>query len=625
MVASLLAVQAAQVVRWGVWAGLVVITAALLVLARTRWGQSQPLGKCMVLSLLAHLLLALYATTVSIMTGAGSSGSGGELTVSIVDGFDGGTTLEESVDTWDGLPAANGTLDAPAVRDELPVPDVALPERQVPAVQPALPDTAPTPLPAEPPGRAAEPQPPSATPAETIDTQPAARRATPADDVPAPPDSPISDAPGNDAALPRPIADLPITSIPDLGPVDRADDAAVSSGAANSTARGTGRPAPAGSDGGPSASSTTASPRGTPSVYSLRTSGDRGAAARRNGGSPDTEAAVEAALRWLAARQSRDGRWPPQSLEAGRGAIVLGQDRRGVGARADTGIAGLALLAFLAAGNTHEQGPYARQVQHGLEYLLSMQTADGSLAGRATLYERMYCHAMAAFALSEAYAMTGDDRLRPAVTRAVQFTVQAQDRSLGGWRYEPGKDGDTSQLGWQVMFLKSAELAGIPIAASTRAGIERFLGSVASGRNQGLAAYRPGHGPSRAMTAEALVCRQFLGLRADHPLTAEAAAYLLGEPPGEGEDNHYYWYYGTLAMFQAQGPAWQKWNEALQRRVLTTQRRGGDLDGSWDPDQVWGHCGGRVFSTALCTLCLEVYYRYLPLYVEAAALEKRSK
>ena len=93
----------------------------------------------------------------------------------------------------------------------------------------------------------------------------------------------------------------------------------------------------------------------------------------------------------------------------------------------------------------------------------------------------MYSHAMAAFALSEAYAMTGDARLRDGVRRAVAYTVASQDVYGGGWRYRPGDPGDTSQLGWQWMALKSAELAGIPSGEPTRQGIIRYLRSVATG------------------------------------------------------------------------------------------------------------------------------------------------
>jgi hypothetical protein len=223
----------------------------------------------------------------------------------------------------------------------------------------------------------------------------------------------------------------------------------------------------------------------------------------------------------------------------------------------------------------------------------------------------MYCHAMATFAMSEAFAMSRDVRLESAARKAVDFCIAAQHRPSGGWRYQSGEAGDTSQHGWQVMALKSAELAGIRIPDATREGMVRYLNSVSSGPHKGLASYRPGHAATRAMTAEALVCRQFLGMARTNPAADEAGDYLLAELPGKSEANLYYWYYATLGMYQLQGDHWQRWNEALQPALVLSQRDDGRMAGSWDPDAVWGAYGGRVFSTALSTLCLEVYYRYL--------------
>ncbi len=248
-----------------------------------------------------------------------------------------------------------------------------------------------------------------------------------------------------------------------------------------------------------------------------------------------------------------------------------------------------------------------------------MQSADGNLGGNATLYERMYCHGMATFALSEAYAMTGDERLQPAVKAAIRYTLAAQNKSTGGWRYQPGDAGDMSQFGWQAMALKSAHLGGIPLPSSAQESMRRFLKSVSSGTYGGLGSYRPGHPTSRPMTAELLVCRQFLGLTPDDPAAREAGNMLLQELPGHGPANVYYWYYGTLGMYQLQGEYWRLWNAALQAELLSSQRRNGPLAGSWNPDSVWGPHGGRAYSTALSTLCLEVYYRFLPLYVAHGA------
>ena len=142
----------------------------------------------------------------------------------------------------------------------------------------------------------------------------------------------------------------------------------------------------------------------------------------------------------------------------------------------------------------------------------------------------------------------------------------------------------------------------------------RFLRSCSSGDHGGLASYRPGDRTSRTMTAEALCCRIFLAAEDSPAAQAEATKFLMEEVPTRESVNLYYWYYGTVAMFQRQGEDWDRWNVAMQRELLARQRHDGKLVGSWDPDNLWGNYGGRVYSTAMGTLCLEVYYRYLPLY-----------
>jgi hypothetical protein len=62
----------------------------------------------------------------------------------------------------------------------------------------------------------------------------------------------------------------------------------------------------------------------------------------------------------------------------------------------------------------------------------------------------------------------------------------------------------------------------------------------------------------------------------------------------------------------------------VRDRLTATQHRGGRLDGSWDPTQSrWGvERGGRIYTTALGTMTLEVYYRYLPLLADGSAFEQ---
>ncbi len=604
------------------WLGLLLFTAGLAVLMYTRWGQYRPLRKCMGLSLLAHLILASYAATIHIAAPL-SQPAEQTLSVSIGDGpFEkaaggGASPNADAVgQPWEVFPddaaaqpketgLERGKSDPlaepkPLVRAE----DARLPGD--PALDRiALADAKPLTPAAVDAARESSP----AKPAESIDAPPPQRREAAPPTIPsAAPDTDrlASDNPGRPVrvssddtpqSLLEQFATLPAMADSDPsepGALDRAATAAIrmkpaprvavnfdgSTNGGNAAGEGTGAGAslagsdgkrPGGGEGGSGSPEValTGIPHefggAVPDAYRLRVAPNRNGIAQSRGGTAATEAAVKAALHWLADNQDADGRWNPRTHGAGKETNVLGRDRQNAGSRADSAMTGLALLAFLASGHTHLDGPYRDDVRRGLEYLMRTQAADGNLAGQAAPFEFMYCHAMAACALSEAYGMTHDPRLREPVRKAVGYTLRAQDPIGGGWRYKPGDAGDTSQMGWQLMTLKSAELAGIPIPDSTRQGIIRYLQSVASGTYGGRASYRPGEQPSRTMTAEALVCWQFLGLSRQNPACNEAGDFLLGELPNDSNSNLYYWYYATLAMYQLQGVHWQRWNDALAR------------------------------------------------------------
>jgi hypothetical protein len=358
------------------------------------------------------------------------------------------------------------------------------------------------------------------------------------------------------------------------------------------------------------------------SAYAMRGTPGRLGLIEWQGGNAHTEAAVVAALGWLARSQSADGRWDALRFGAGQEQKVLGHDRGGAGRNADTGVTGLAILAFLGAGHSHQQGDYQSTVKSGLDFLIRTQAADGSLFGEATLYAQMYCHSMATFALAEAQAMTADARLQPAVTKAVAYCLRAQHTTTGGWRYRPNEIGDTSQLGWQMMALASAERAGLNVPSQTWTRVGRFLQSVRRGNHGGLASYRPDGPPTTSMTAEAYYCRLLLGETGveaiDQAAASEARRQLLGALPSRERINLYYWYYATLAlhhrsqMSDMDAAAWRTWNDAITRTLLETQVASGADAGSWNTNTVWGGYGGRVYTTAMAAMCLEVYYRYAP-------------
>ena len=284
---------------------------------------------------------------------------------------------------------------------------------------------------------------------------------------------------------------------------------------------------------------------------------------------------------------------------------------------ADTALTGLALLTYLGAGYTHKDGKFATTVANGLDFLIAQQRPDGDLRG-ASKAVGMYCHAMATLALCETYALSLDDGLRDPAERAVLFLVRSRARDGQAWRYAPAaQQGDTSILGWVVMALKSAREVGlrVPDQAGLNRGIVQWLDSVATGQDGGLARYQAPDPVTATMTAEAWVCRQFLGAGGPGATSTEAAAYLLKHESDRGDSNFYYWYYGTLAMYQHGGQPWTRWNTRIRDRVVKLQRSSGHPAGSWDPDDsLYGAKGGRIYCTTLAALTLEVYYRYLRLY-----------
>lgn len=335
------------------------------------------------------------------------------------------------------------------------------------------------------------------------------------------------------------------------------------------------------------------------------------------GGSKETEAAVDSALQWLADHQSRDGHWSAADFDQG-----CGQCGGETHIEADHALTGLSLLCFLGAGHTHvKAGPYRENVELGLRWLSSRQRADGDLRGEET----MYSHGIATITLSEAYAMTGDRQLFTPVQRAASFIHRARNKNVGGWRYDPGQPGDTSVLGWQVMALKSASNAGVDVPGGTFDEARAWLDRVSEPSRPGLYAYQPGRRPTPSMTAEGMFAQLLLGLRPDHRRMRDSVDFILQHLPNwDSDPSTYFWYYASLALFQHQGKEWEIWNRALTEELTKHQRKDGRAAGSWDPVDEWSKIGGRVYQTALCTLMLEVYYRYLPLYsIDPATASQR--
>jgi len=302
----------------------------------------------------------------------------------------------------------------------------------------------------------------------------------------------------------------------------------------------------------------------------------------------------------------------------------------------DSAATSLALLAFLGAGYTHTDGKYRQSVARAVDWLLANQRPDGDMFSKSggTKYAWLYSHGIGAIALCEAYGMTRDERLKEPAQKAIQFIVESQNSELGGWRYRPGEESDTSVSGWHLMALKSAQMAGLEVPGATLRKVEHWLEQAqAPGGDASQYVYNPyaadtaeqrhGREPTRAMTAEALLMRMYLGWGRNNSSLARGADYLKANLPEVGTADQptrdaYYWYYATQVMYQMQGPHWSAWNGRLRPLLESSQVQEGALAGSWHPDRPipdrWGSQAGRHYVTAMNLLMLEVYYRHLPLY-----------
>lgn len=325
------------------------------------------------------------------------------------------------------------------------------------------------------------------------------------------------------------------------------------------------------------------------------------------GGTAESEAAIDRGLQWLLNHQLPDGGWSFDMAACpgcggqcpNSGTVDRNRDRASA--------TGLALLAFYGKGYTHRNGPAKQDLQKGVNFLAAI-----AAAGNGKCYQQpggMYSQGVAALALSEGYALTQDRRLKEPAQLALNFIMAAQDPVGGGWRYDPRQSGDTSASGWQFMALKAGAHAGLPINQKTLERFDFFLDSV---QEQGGAAYGyTNRGSGGATTAVGILCRTFRGWTLDDQRVVTAANNLL---QWQKSDDIYYNYYCTQLFRRMGGNQWIGWNPGMRDMLIRHQAQNGHAAGSWHEGVAGGHGGGnagRLYCTAMATMMLESYYRYV--------------
>ena len=357
-------------------------------------------------------------------------------------------------------------------------------------------------------------------------------------------------------------------------------------------------------------------------------SGDaRKQALKKYGGSDASEEAVQLALKWIVNHQLEDGGWNFDH-RIGPG-THRSSPNPGEMVEARNGATAMALLPLLGNGQTHKVGVYKDQVRAGLEFLIARAKQKGRGISFHEPGGTMYSHGLAAIVFCEAFAMSRDPKLAPYAQGAIWYLEDVQDPVGGGWRYNPRQAGDTSVVGWQIMALKSAKLSGLNINKKTLRGIDKFLDNISNAEGSIYGYDSPptnrnaGH---RGRTAIGLLCRMYLGWDKDTPGLQNGVEWIAERGPDKAPKdkptfaNMYYNYYGTQVMKHYGGEEWNNWNNEMRDYLVNTQSKEDVTAGSWfQAHEHGGGKGGRLYSTALACMTLEVYYRYLPIYKDQAA------
>lgn len=359
----------------------------------------------------------------------------------------------------------------------------------------------------------------------------------------------------------------------------------------------------------------------TSSALNSRSAAARGSMLERYGGNAASEKAVALALKWIAEHQAPDGGWTfahslvckntcqnPGSMDAAR-----------------NGATAMALLPFLGAGQTHLEGDYKKTVFRGLEFLINrLQVTPSRAMPLGSWHEpggRMYSHALAAITVCEAYAMTRDPDLLQPAQLSLNYLIQAQDSREGGWRYNPGDRGDTSVVGWCLMALKSGKMGNLVVPQGTFQATDSFLNYVSTNRGAYYGYTKPTSNLKgrEATTAVGLLCRMYLGYPKDQPGLQEGIRFL--SETGPKLNDLYYSYYATQVMRHHGGEPWERWNNQMRDGLIKAQETSGHAAGSWYKSGSHTSAGGRLYTTSLSTMILEVYYRHMPLYSERSSVD----
>ncbi|MGK0186870.1 MAG: prenyltransferase beta subunit [Verrucomicrobiales bacterium] len=329
------------------------------------------------------------------------------------------------------------------------------------------------------------------------------------------------------------------------------------------------------------------------------------------------EDSVDKGLRWLSKQQEKEGSF--ESADVGQPAVTS-----------------LAIMAYLSRGHQPGSGPYGKQLEAAIDFVLSAQRSDGLFSyletrGRyvkdTASHTASYNHAVAGLMLGEVYGMCQGERsekIRQAIERALIYTWKLQripkDRDVdrGGWRYvgdRNDRDSDIGVTGWHLMFLRSARNAEFDVPKIFIDDAIGFVRRCHVNTRKGVFSYYPDDEDKASLTMTAIGTLSLaLGGQHGDPLVREAVDWMLDEGVDRYEDNkrwHYCHYYYVQAMAQVGGKHWSKTFPKVLKELADSQRS----NGRWEPsDAKELKLLGPCYYTSLGVLTLTPPYQLLPLY-----------
>jgi Prenyltransferase and squalene oxidase repeat len=324
----------------------------------------------------------------------------------------------------------------------------------------------------------------------------------------------------------------------------------------------------------------------------------------QNGGTPACEEAVLKSLRWFKSTQAADGSWGDNNKAA---------------------MTGFALLVYFGHCETPLSEEFGDSCMKGIVYLVNLGLKnDGKLASNFVADSWCYEHGIATYALGEATTFCKDlniavPSLKEVTEKAGQFIIDNQHKG-GSWAYKYGltaeSHADVSVTGWQLQALKACSHTGIKfkgVTACVSKGLDYLNSCQADHGGFGYEGKSPAGGRTYfTLTGVGMLCNQMWG-KGGRSEVRKGAKYIVENTKLDynGNDSDLYChYYESQAMMQMGGEDWKFYNNLFRDQILNNQ----DTDGSWkQPGNARDLVGeeGKVYRTALCTLMLEVYYRFL--------------